>query len=150
MPTVENTVWIDAPLESVLSVAQDNEAFPTYMSDVLSLTVTERDGQRVVSDWVGLVSAFGLKVRWTQEDVWDLGSGECRFRQVKGDYDKLEGVWRFTPENGGVRFDSLVDYEYVVPGLGPLVKGIVHGLVVKNLESTLGSIKARAEAGRTD
>jgi ribosome-associated toxin RatA of RatAB toxin-antitoxin module len=145
MPIVETSVWIDASLERVLSVAQDNESFPSYMGDVLSLRVTEREGGRVVSEWVGLVSAFGLKVRWTQEDVWDLDAGECRFRQIKGDYDRLEGVWRFSPDDGGVRFESVVDYDFAVPGLGAVVKGIVHGLVVKNLESTLQAIKERAE-----
>ncbi len=98
-----------------------------------------------MSDWVGLVSAFGLKVRWTQEDVWDDSAHTCTFRQLKGDYDELNGVWKLYEENGGTRFDSVVNYEYMVPGLGPLVKKVVHSLVVKNLDGVLEAIKARAE-----
>ncbi len=145
MSTVESSTWINAPLDVVYAIAKDNAAFPDFMKDVQSLVIVEQDGGRVVSDWVGLVSAFGLKVRWTQEDVWDDSAHTCTFRQLKGDYDELNGVWKLYEENGGTRFDSVVNYEYMVPGLGPLVKKVVHSLVVKNLDGVLEAIKARAE-----
>lgn len=145
MPTVTTSVWIDAPLEKVYQIAKDNERFPEFMSDVKDLTIVERDGNRVVSDWVGVVSAFNLKVRWRQEDVWDDSTHTCTFRQLSGDYDALSGTWQFRTEGTGTRFDSRLDYEYVVPGLGPLVKKVVHSLVVKNMESALNAIKKRAE-----
>jgi uncharacterized membrane protein len=143
MPTVETSVWVDAPVAHVVAVAQDNAAFPEFMSDVKSVTIVERDGGRVVSDWVGIVPSFGLKLRWRQEDVWT--DRECKFRQVEGDYDTLEGVWRVAAENGGARFESSLVYEYVVPGLGPLVKKVVHNIVVKNMDGVLSAIKERAE-----
>ncbi|MBS1713415.1 MAG: SRPBCC family protein [Armatimonadetes bacterium] len=146
MPIVETSVWIKAPLDRVVAVAQDNESFPQFMKDVLSIQIVERDAGRVVSDWVGVVSAFGVKVRWRQEDVWDDGTHECRFRQLQGDYEKLEGTWTFREEDGGTRFDSTVDYVYDVPTIGALVKKVVHGLVVKNLQDTLDAIKSRCEA----
>lgn len=146
MSTVESSTWINAPLEVVYRIAKDNAAFPEFMKDVQSLTIVEQDGNRIVSDWVGIVSTFGLKVRWTQEDVWDDTAHTCTFRQIKGDYDELDGVWKFYEENGGTRFDSVVNYEYVVPGLGPLVKKVVHSLVVKNMDGVLEAIKERAEA----
>lgn len=147
MPIVETTVHIDAPLDKVYEVAKDNQSFPEFMSDVKSLEIVETDGNRVVSDWVGLVPTFGLKIRWRQEDIWDDSQHVCQFRQVKGDYDKLEGSWRFKEEDGGTRFDSTLEYEYVVPGLGALVKKVVHNLVIKNMEGVLGAIKGRAEGG---
>lgn len=143
MPTVETSVWVDAPVAHVVSVAQDNASFPEFMSDVKSVDIVEREGGRVVSDWVGIVPSFGLKLRWRQEDNWT--ETECAFRQVEGDYDKLEGKWSFREESGGTRFDSFVEYEYVVPGLGPLVKKVVHNIVIKNMAGVLGAIKDRAE-----
>jgi len=145
MPTVENTVWSRAPLEVLYAVAKDNEKFPEFMSDVKSVTVVESDGTRVVSDWSAIVPTFRLKVRWRQEDVWDDEARTCTFRQVSGDYDKLEGVWTFREENGGTRFDSRCDYEYNVPTLGPLVKKVIHALVIKNLDGVLQAIAKRAE-----
>lgn len=145
MPTVESTIWIKAPLSKVYAIAQDNSAFPEFMKDVKSLDVVEKDGSRVISDYVGIVSAFNLKVRWRQEDVWDDEAKTCVFRQLSGDYDRLDGEWRFLEENGGVRFNSVVNYEYKVPGLGALVAKVIHSLVVQNIEGILKAIKDRAE-----
>ena len=145
MPTVESTIWIKAPLSKVYAIAQDNSAFPEFMKDVKSLDVVEKEGNRVVSDYVGIVSAFNLKVRWRQEDVWDDDAKTCVFRQLSGDYDRLDGEWRFLEENGGVRFNSVVNYEYKVPGLGALVAKVIHSLVVQNVEGILKAIKDRAE-----
>lgn len=147
MPNVNSTIWIQAPLERVYAISKDNSRFPEFMKDVQSLTVVESDGTRIVSDYVGVVSAFNLKVKWRQEDVWDDAAHTCDFKQLKGDYDKLEGVWRFAEEKGGTRFDSELEYEYKVPGLGLMVGQVIHGLVVKNVEGILQAIKERSEAG---
>lgn len=145
MPTVETTVFIHAPVEMVYDIAKDNKSFPLYMDDVKSLTVVEDEGDRIVSEWVGVISAFNVKVRWTQEDVWDPIGKTCTFKQVKGDYDSMDGTWSFTEERDGCRFNSVLHYEYTVPGLGALVRKVVHGLVIKNMEAVLGAIKKRAE-----
>jgi len=84
-------------------------------------------------------------VRWRQEDVWDDAAHRCSFRQISGDYDKMEGWWLFAEEKGGTRFDSFLEYEYNVPTLGPLVKKVIHGIVTKNLENLQAAIKGRAE-----
>jgi uncharacterized membrane protein len=145
MPKVETTLHINAPLEKVYRIAKDNRAFPEFMQEVQSLTVVEEDGGRVVSDWVGVVPQFRLKVRWRQEDLWDDSAHTCRFRQLSGDYDKLEGIWEFSEEGDGTRFLSSLEYEYNVPTLGPLVKKVIHNIVVKNVENGMQAIKARAE-----
>jgi len=145
MPTVETTAWINAPLEKVYAIAKDSEAYPEYMKDVQSLTPVEREGTRFVADWVGVVPTFGLKVRWRQEELWDDATHSSTFRQLSGDYDKLEGTWKFREENGGTRFDQFVDYEYNVPTLGPLVKKVIHSIVQKNLDNINEAFKKRAE-----
>ncbi|MFY7953584.1 MAG: SRPBCC family protein, partial [Armatimonadaceae bacterium] len=74
MPTVMGSVHIAAPRERVLEIARDNARFPEFMADVASVTVVETspDALRVVSDWVAIVPKFGNKVRWREEDLWDL------------------------------------------------------------------------------
>ena len=84
-------------------------------------------------------------VRWTQEDTWDDATTSSKFRQIKGDYDKMEGTWTFTEENGGTRFDQFLDYEYNIPTLGPLVKKLVLHLFKSQLEAAAEAIKKRAE-----
>ncbi len=146
MPTVETTTWINAPIEIVYEIAKDNRSFPEFMKDLDSLTVVSEEGNVIVSDYVGVVSAFNLKVKWQQEDVWDDTAKTCTFRQIKGDYDSMSGLWSFREENGGTRFESTMDYEYSVPGLGPMVGKVIFGLVKKNVQDILDAIRDRAES----
>src|SRR5438094_651094 len=48
MPRIEQSLMIDAPVDTVAAIARDVEAFPQYMEDVESITVLERseDGNR--------------------------------------------------------------------------------------------------------
>ncbi len=148
MPRVESSLIINASRERVIAIARDNASFPEFMADVKSLVVTETspDGLRVVSDWVGIVQKFGITVRWTEEDVWDLDEGTCTFRQTKGDYDEFGGVWTFTAQDAdATRFDSHLDYVLEIPLVGPLVKTLVHKIIQSNLDATLAAIKSRSE-----
>jgi ribosome-associated toxin RatA of RatAB toxin-antitoxin module len=147
MPTIDISTVIAAPIERVYAIAQDNASYPDFMKDVQSVTLVERSGNRVVSDFVGIVSAFNLKVRWREEDVWDDSTHSSAFRQLEGDYDSMCGTWQFLETAEGVRFDQHLEYEYNVPTLGPLVKKVVQSLVTKNLENLAKAIKERAEAG---
>ena len=144
MPTVDTSCWIDAPLAKVFALAKDSESYPQYMKEVQSVTPVEREGSRFVADWVGIIPTFGLKVRWRQEEIWNDAGFSSMFRQLSGDYDQLEGTWQFSEENGGTRFVQHLDYEYNVPTLGPLVKRVIHSIVVKNLESINEAFTKRA------
>jgi uncharacterized membrane protein len=149
MPHVESSILIKAPREAVLAVARNNEAFPEFMADVESLIVQEKsdDGLRVITQWVGIVPKFGNKIRWTEEDVWDLNAGTCTFQQLEGDYQEFSGVWTFTEESPNVtRFDSHLDYRLEIPLVGPLIKTIIQKTMQNNVESTLKAIRDRSEA----
>ena len=145
MPTVETTCLINAPLDKVYEIAKDSRSFPDFMKDVKSVTPVETEGSRFVSDWVGIIPTFGLKVRWRQEDLWDDSTHTCKFHQVQGDYDMMEGVWTFAEEAGGTRFNQSLEYEYNVPTLGPLVKKVIHNIVQKNLAGINEAFTKRAE-----
>lgn len=148
MPQVETSTLIDAPLDRVYAIAQDTDSYPEFIRDVHSVKVVERTGNSLVVDYVGIVPTFNLKIRWRQEETWDDDAHTSRFHQIDGDYDKMSGSWTFNEEKGGVRFDQSLDYEYNVPTIGPLIKKVIQGLVVKNLENIGQAIKERAEASR--
>jgi ribosome-associated toxin RatA of RatAB toxin-antitoxin module len=148
MPHIENEAVIDAPLAVVYALARDVEAFPQFMPDVESVVVTERspDGLRTLTDWVGVASDFKLKVRWTEQDIWDDAAHTCRFEQTKGDYTSYGGLWTFTAENEGrTKFSSAIDYELEIPLIGPLLKRVVARLMQDNTQRILDAVKARAE-----
>lgn len=145
MPRVETSAVIPAPRDRVIEIMRNNEAFPDFMLDVASVKVIEKsdDGLRIVSNWVGIVPKFGAKVKWTEEDIWDLEAGTCTFRQIKGDYDHFEGCWTFTTVGGETRFDSWIDYSLEIPLVGPLIKSIIHKTMQNNVESTARAVAQR-------
>ena len=148
MPHIENEVLVNASLDKVYTLAKDVESFPAFMPDVESIHVSERspDGQRTVTDWVGVASDFKLKVRWTEEDIWDDAAHTCRFTQVKGDYQQYGGLWTFSQEaDGKTRFTSAIDYNLDIPLIGPLLKSLVAKLMRDNTQRILDAIKRRAE-----
>jgi ribosome-associated toxin RatA of RatAB toxin-antitoxin module len=144
---VNSTTTINAPLEKVYAIAQDVEKFPDYMPNVKSLEIVERDGNRVVTKWVGEVEDLRIKIRWTEEDIWDSAAKTCTFRQLEGDYKTLRGIWRFADlGDGTTRFDSELEIEYDVPLIGPLIKGLIAKKAKQNLDQTLAAIKRAAES----
>ena len=149
MPHIENEVVVNAPLERVYALAKDAESFPEFMPDVESLEIIERsdDGSRTVSRWVGIAREFRIKIKWTEEDLWDDTAHTCRFRQIKGEYNEYAGGWTFTQtEDGKCRFASQIDYEYDIPLIGPLLKKVIERLMRDNTQRLLEAIKTRAES----
>jgi ribosome-associated toxin RatA of RatAB toxin-antitoxin module len=148
MPIIEITRVINAPIDKVVEIARDVEAFPDFMPDVKALKVIEKsqDGTRQVTEWTGIIKQFAREIKWTQEDIWIADENRIDFRQIRGDYDKMEGDWKFSPYDGGTRFVNYLDYEYRVPLLGALVSRVVDYLVRQNLESIMDGIQRRAGA----
>jgi uncharacterized membrane protein len=147
LPRIELSIIVNAPVEKVYEVARDVESFPSIMEDLQSLTVLERspDGNRTVTEWVGLIKQFAMKLKWQQEDIWDPARHRDDFKALKGDVDEMSGYWQFTQEGEGTRFDSLVDYEINVPLVGPLIKNLIKKLMESNLSAQMQAIKDRAE-----
>ena len=147
MPRVENEIVIAADVETVYHTAKDVERFPEFMPDVKSLRVLERgeDGRRTVVEWVGLIPEFKLSVKWVEEDHWDDAAHTCDFELVSGDFKSYSGRWEFASTPGGTRFASLVDYEYDIPLIGPLIKALILKKMRENVDRLQAALKERIE-----
>lgn len=146
MPRIESSIMINGPVDRVYQCAKDIEKFPEYMPDVKEVKILERgENGRVVSEWSAYIPDFMMTVKWTEEDLWNDDSKVCDFTLVKGDYAAYSGKWTFTQCDGGCRFDSIVDYEYDVPLVGPLIKGIVKKKVQENVDMILKCVKEKVE-----
>ena len=152
MPRIEQKRLINAEVERVFGVARDIESFPRFMPDLQSLVVQERseDGCRTVSEWVGIIREFKMTIKWVQEDVWDMETRRDQFRLLEGDLNRMEGHWQFTAQDGKTLFESVVDYEYNVPLIGPMIKALIHKKMVQNLDSMMKAIQQRAESIESD
>lgn len=148
MPRVESSVIINAPVEKVFALAKDIEAFPEFMPDLKNVTILERseDGNRTTSEFVGYIRDFKITMKWTEEDEWDPDAKTCRFKLVKGDFKSYSGLWTFEPEDGGTRYTSVIDFEYEIPLIGPIIKSLVAKLMKQNVDNMLEAIKKKAES----
>lgn len=147
MPRIQHNLLINAPVDKVFAIARDVESFPDIMEDLLSLKVLERseDGLRTITEWVGVVREFKMTIKWTQEDRWDPKNYRDDFVMLQGDMNHMSGYWQFIPEDGQTRFESVVDYEYNVPLIGPMIKALIKKKMEANLDAQMQAIKARAE-----
>jgi len=147
MPNVESVIHIAAPPDAVYAVAKDVEKFPEFLPDVESVKIIERNGPRVVSEWVGVVREFNRTIRWTEQDDWDDAARRCLFRATKGDWDRYQGEWTFDPEDSGTRVRLALDFEINVPLIGPLIRRVLAKLVKNNCDRMLAAIRGRVESG---
>jgi uncharacterized membrane protein len=148
LPDISVMVTVDAPLESVYGLAKQIERLPEFDENLESVTILEREDSRVVSEWVGVVKEFGQKVRWTEEDHWDDAGHVCRFKMTKGDFDRYEGHWAFATEGDAqTRVSLQFSYEYNVPLIGPLIKGILHKKTQESAEGIMNALKVLSESG---
>ena len=148
MPTVEARISTKAPLEQVYALARDIEAFPQFMPDVQEVTVLERtaDG-RQVSSWVGVIKEFKRTIKWTEADYWDDASHVCTFQQTEGDFAVYQGDWKFVAAGGVTEVVLTLEYEYDVPLIGNLIKGLLLRKMQQNCDNMLAAIKGKAEEG---
>ncbi|MGI5818998.1 MAG: type II toxin-antitoxin system RatA family toxin [Armatimonadota bacterium] len=145
MATVESMIVVAAPVERVYAIARDVEQFPEFMSDVQSVEILEEDGGRRVSRWVGLIEEFNRTLEWTEEDHWNDEEYSCRFEMIEGDFTEYSGTWTFEEDEAGTLAKLIVDYEYAVPLIGPLIKKLLHRKVQGNCDNMLAAIKEQAE-----
>lgn len=137
MPMAESEIVIPAPPQRVYSLAKEIERLADFLPDVEKISVRERDGSRVVSDWVGIVKEFRRRLKWTEEDEWDDAGRKCVFRALDGDWDTYQGEWTFQPDPAGTRVQLKLEWEFNVPLIGPLIRGLLARLVQENCQRTL-------------
>ncbi|HEY3998559.1 MAG TPA: aromatase/cyclase [Candidatus Xenobia bacterium] len=146
MPYVETTILIDGPPADVYAIACDMESYPKYMSDVESVTVLERAGNRTVTEWV--TSVEGTPITWTEEDLFDDQTFRITYRLLEGDLDKFDGTWLFDATPAGTRVTLGVDFDFGIPNLTELIGPTLEVKVKENSEMMLRSMKEHVETRR--
>lgn len=146
MSVVEVEMVIPAPPERVYAVAKEIERFPEFMPNVEKVEILARDGARVTSRWVARVEEFNRFIKWVEQDEWNDETRVCRFHATEGDWAKYDGVWGFEGHADGTRAYINLDFDFNVPLIGALLKGLLAKLVRANCEETLRGIAAMAQA----
>ncbi|HEY3377861.1 MAG TPA: SRPBCC family protein [Armatimonadota bacterium] len=144
MPKIESEIFIPASLETVYEIAKDIERFPEFFPDVESVTILERTPEGFTSEWVGVVEKLHRKLKWRELDVWDDSTHTCTFRAIGGDWDKYDGVWTFTTQDGGTRMQMQLECDINVPMIGAIIKGLIGKLAKANVDNMFAGIRRRA------
>lgn len=147
MPKVQGSLLVEKSADYVYEIAKDIERFPEFMPDVESVNILEQTGNgRQISHWVGIIKEFRRTIQWTEEDYWDAENRVVTFRQLEGDYTEYRGFWEFKPVEENLTEVSIeVEYEYDVPLIGNLIKGLLQRKMQENIENMLQSLKSRCE-----
>lgn len=150
MPRVNSENIIEARLEEVWKLAQDVEKMPGFMPDLVSVKVLEEEQRspvtrRTVTEWMGRIKQFNRNIHWVEEDIWNEEEKVCHFWQVRGDYSKYEGTWKFEPQGENTRALLEIDYRIDIPLLGALMQKVVQKLMQENCDTMLRCLKAEAE-----
>ena len=150
MPQVKNKVTINAPFQTVWELAQDVEKFPSIMPDLEKVQVLERSEPspqttRVVTEWNSRIKQFNRSIVWTEEDIWNRERGTCDFWQIKGDFTKYSGSWKFREVGGATELDLSIDYSFEIPLVGALMKGVLQKLMQQNVDMMSLALKTESE-----
>lgn len=125
---------------AVYALICDMERFPSFMPDLVSVTVLEREAGRTVTAWEAKVD--GLTLRWQEEDTFDEARMRISYRQLAGDLRRFEGAWQIVPEDGGARVELTADFDLGIPMLAPLVEPLLTKRIEENCRGMLRAIEA--------
>ncbi len=150
MPQVTSKVLINAPFDSVWTLAQNVEDFPRIMPDLDKVLVLERgetspQTTRTVTEWHARIKQFNRSIVWTEEDIWNRERGECEFWQLKGDFNEYKGKWKFSAQGNSTELDLELHYVLEIPLIGALMKTVIQKLMQANVDMMSGALKTESE-----
>lgn len=147
MQELHSSIEIKSQLDQVFKLAKDIYSCPEFIPDLKSIKVLERseDGNRVVSEWAGIVREFRTVIKWTAEDIWDDEANTCTFSVVNGGYGNYSGLLTFTDMGDSTRLDGEIKAECDRRRFGASIERFVAKKMKRNVDSMLEAIKAKAE-----
>lgn len=145
----ENSVVIDAPLQTIFNLAACTEQWPEIIPNYRSATLLRERGDVRLFRMVGTRDGFPFPLHWTSVQEVNRNQRIIRFRQVRGITRGMLVEWTMEPVVGGVKVRIVHVFTPSWPSpLGPLIaQHIVGNVFVHSLaDKTLQGVKAAAEA----
>lgn len=142
MPTIKNSIHIDAPVDKVFAYVTDPMTSVEWM---VSLTeVRDVTGSGVGQHWGWEYTMIGIPFQG-ESTVTESSANEHHVFTSKGGITS-KFTWDFAPEDGGTRLDLKLDYS--IPGkvLGKLAEGFVARRNERESALNIQNIKEHMEA----
>ncbi|MEV7601787.1 SRPBCC family protein [Kitasatospora sp. NPDC089797] len=108
----DNSILIDAPLETVWEITNDLENWPNLFSEYASVEVLERDGDTVTFRLTMHPDENGVAWSWVSRRTPDAATRTVKaFRVETGPFEFMEIHWEYTAgEQGGVLMRWVQDF----------------------------------------
>lgn len=138
-------VYIEAPPERVYEVAVDVERYPEWAKGVKAVTVLSRDAEDRPREVEFRAAAMGKSITYCLHYDYEEAPSAFSWSLVKGDLlRRLDGTYRFDPEDGGTRvtYQLSVDLALPLPGI---MKRRAEGMIIG---AALRELKRVVESGR--
>jgi ribosome-associated toxin RatA of RatAB toxin-antitoxin module len=143
MPYVEVTMPVCSEANKIYPIIKNMEAYPEFMTDLVSVEVIERQENMTISKWVSNVD--GRIIKWTERDVFDDKNLRIAYAQTEGDLKIFEGEWILTAISGGTEVKLTVNFEFGIPMVAGLLNPILKKKVRDNSMNMLKAIKQKME-----
>jgi len=141
---VSASLVIEGKVSEVYERAKDIERLARFLPDLEEVRIIRREGQEVDSFWKGRFQ--GREVKWTERDLWDDASKQCRFFVLEGDFKKYEGVWKFVEEKEAqTRVELEIEYDLGLPLVGALISAFLRKKMEENAQAMLLALKKSVE-----
>ena len=141
MPTINNSINISAPVETVFAYVTNPTNLPEWFVGLTEVTDVSGSG-------------VGQRNRWTYSMIGIPFHGESTITEQvpnQRSVSKQEGgmtsiiAFTFEPHEGGTKLDFEVDYTIPVPVLGKLAEKVVFKRNQRETEMGLANLKERLE-----
>ncbi|MGW2490575.1 SRPBCC family protein [Streptomyces sp. NPDC001606] len=107
----DNSILIDAPLETVWEITNDLENWPNLFSEYAAVEVLERDGATVTFRLTMHPDENGTVWSWVSRRTPDPKSRTVEaYRVETGPFEFMDIRWEYTAENGAVRMRWIQDF----------------------------------------
>lgn len=120
------------------AILRDLDRHVTTDGVIRSLRIERRDGDSRISHW-DVKFRNGI-LRWTQRDELDEDAGTMRFVAIGGDVEVLEGAWRVTDADGGVRIAFWCEFDLGIPSLAEFIDPVAVRLLKETVRAQLVEI----------
>lgn len=144
MPTVHTKHTTDRPTADVWAAVKDCESFPTYMTEVVDVTLLHEAGHHRVARWVVMLK--GSELEWEEEEVIDPERMRIDFTQLEGDLAYFAGYWQVGVEDGRTVVELFVDFDIGIPLMADMLNPVAARALEDNAKGILASLGDRAPA----
>jgi ribosome-associated toxin RatA of RatAB toxin-antitoxin module len=121
-----------ADAEDMFARLSDFESYPRYAMSVRSGVRIPSPTGEVATEWT--TDFRGGVLKWVEEDRIDVSAREIEFRQLSGDLEMFDGVWRIeedSPDRQVVHFTARFDLG--IPMLEEVLEPIAEEALYENI-----------------